>query len=209
MSGAPDGALTAVSVFIELTDHLRCTAEHPESFLVLVPDAMDGRLVVRGTLGCPVCHAEYPIVEGVVRFDRVRPPEAGQSLGVDPAALHAFLGIEGPGGFIALIGRAAGHAEALAPLLPGVHIVAVNPPDGVLPTPRLSVLEAPRLPIKQRSLRGIVLGRPEAIEPAWQADAIHSILPGLRAVGEGPIPTEPAFELLGSAEGWWVGRVKG
>ena len=55
-------------MFIELTDQLRCPADHPESFLVLIPDEMEGRRVVRGTLGCPVCHAEYRIEAGVADF---------------------------------------------------------------------------------------------------------------------------------------------
>ena len=42
-------------MFIELTDHLRCPADHEEAFLVLLPDQMDGRAVRGGALGCPVC----------------------------------------------------------------------------------------------------------------------------------------------------------
>ena len=49
-------------MFIELTDHLRCPADHDESFLVLLPLDLAGRDVVQGTLGCPVCQREYAIV---------------------------------------------------------------------------------------------------------------------------------------------------
>ena len=38
-------------MFIELTDHLRCPADHAESYLVLLPDRMDGRSVREGRLG--------------------------------------------------------------------------------------------------------------------------------------------------------------
>ena len=56
-------------MFIELTEILRCPADHEESYVVCVPTLMEGRRVVRGGIGCPVCHAEYPIVDGVAHFE--------------------------------------------------------------------------------------------------------------------------------------------
>jgi hypothetical protein len=41
-------------MFIELTDHLRCPADHAESYLVLLPEEMRERSVRTGRLGCPV-----------------------------------------------------------------------------------------------------------------------------------------------------------
>ncbi len=41
---------------IELTDLLRCPADHDEAFLVLLPDRMEGRRVLAGHLGCPMCN---------------------------------------------------------------------------------------------------------------------------------------------------------
>ena len=198
-------------MFIELTDHLRCPADHPESFLVLIPEELTGRTVRRGLLGCPVCRREYPIIEEVVRFgDEVGPvaplPASGP---VDAGAVAAFLGLDGPGGYVALVGDAAGYAGGLGRLWPGIHLVAVNPPAGTLPADSLSVLHAPRLPIKNRALRGIVLGEPFGERPPWPDDAVHAVLPGLRAAGRGPVPRMEGFELLGEAEGWWVGRRRG
>ena len=51
-------------MFIELTDHLRCTANHAEQYLVLLPDTMADRSVQAGELGCPVCHRAYRIADG-------------------------------------------------------------------------------------------------------------------------------------------------
>lgn len=196
-------------MFIELTDHLRCPADHPESFLVLVPDVMDGRRVLQGTLGCPICHAEYRITDGIadlgVAAQPPAPPAAEST--VDAAAILAFLGLEGPGGYLGLVGDASRLAPGLQTLLPGVHLVAVNPPAGTLPTSELSLIWAPRMPLKARTLRGVVVGRPFASDAGWGADAVRSVLPGLRAAGQGPVPDVVGFELLGSAEGWWVGRV--
>lgn len=195
-------------MFIELTDHLRCPAGHPESFLVLIPDVMDGRGVGAGVLGCPVCHAEYRIAEGVVRFGDP-PPVSSPAAELPPAeGLLAFLGLEGPGGYVALIGDAARQAAALAPLLPGVHLVLVNPPEGSGVPSASSVLRAATLPLKARSMRGVVLGAPEAGLEEWQSLAVRAALPGRQVAGTGAPPTLEEFELLGSAAGWWVGRRK-
>src|SRR2546421_743598 len=55
-------------MFIELTDHLRCPADHEEQFLVLLPDRMEGRSVLSGELGCPVCGRVVRVEEGVADF---------------------------------------------------------------------------------------------------------------------------------------------
>jgi len=196
-------------MFIELTDQLRCPAHHAESFLVLVPDVMEGRRVQRGILGCPVCHAEYRIDEGVVDFGGTGPPgrrAVEPSSQPDAGALLAFLAIEGPGGYVGLIGEAARQVGGLAELLPGVHFALVNPPVDTVASAASSALRAMRAPFKVRSLRGVVLGQPESRDAQWQAEAVGAVLPGLRAVGEGPLPALEGFELLGAAGGWWVGR---
>ncbi|MDX2121984.1 MAG: hypothetical protein SF070_13140 [Gemmatimonadota bacterium] len=194
-------------MFIELTDHLRCPGPHAEAYLVLIPGTMQGRQVVEGMLGCPVCQAEYPIREGQVEFGTVEPPPAVPGpTPPEAAALHAFLGLEGPGGYVALVGEAAREARPLAALLPGVHLALVNPPAGTVSSTVAGVLHTPRFPLKQRSLRGAVVGAPWALVPGWNAAAVEAVLPGLRAAGEGEPPAVPGFELLGTAGGWWVGR---
>ena len=196
-------------MFIELTDHLRCPAEHAESFLVLIPDEMDGRKVMRGVLGCPLCQREYPISDGVVQFSEspgvVVDPPAGR---VNAGAISAFLGLEGPGGYVGLIGEAASYGPELSSMLPGIHLVAVNPPGGAGRSESLSVLLSPAIPFKHRSLRGIVLGGPFGGQAGWPEGAVQAVLPGLRAVGHGPTPRFEGFDLMGEAEGWWVGRTR-
>jgi uncharacterized protein YbaR (Trm112 family) len=197
-------------MYIELTDHLRCPAPHDESFLVLIPDEIVDRSIRRGILGCPVCHREYPIVDGVAVFGSregtAERPERESDASVDAEAVAAFLGLAGPGGYAALVGDAARYAPALGALLPGVHFVAINPPEGTPDSPGLSVLRAELAPIKSRALRGVVLGGDCAPDPRWQAEAARIVLPGLRVVGSGPEPESPALELMASAGGWWVGR---
>lgn len=194
-------------MFIELTDHLRCPADHDESFLVLLPDTTDDRSVRSGTLGCPVCHAEYRIADGVVQFTapRARPP-AAPSIAADQ--LSALLGLAGPGGYAALVGDVTALSAAISPLTPGVHFTAVAPVSGLVESRALSLVEAERMPFKRGSLRGVVLGSGFGADPRWVADALRTVLPGLRVVGAGKAPQLDGLELLAEAEGWWVGRKK-
>lgn len=191
-------------MFIELTDHLRCPADHPEQYLVLLPDRIVERSVIAGSLGCPVCGRTWVVAEGVAELGGPPPaPAAGAAL--DPAAMHALLGLAGPGGYAALVGSAALAWRGLAAALKGVALVAVNPPTGVGDAaPLLSVVRAPLLPLKARSLRGVVLGTEVSADPHWVREAARVTLPGLRVVGRGPEPALPELELLASAEGHWV-----
>ena len=69
----------------------------------------------------------------------------------------------------------------------------------------MSVLRAGVLPLKSRSMRGVVLGVPFGGDPRWVTEAARVVLPGLRVVGEGPDPVGGEIELLASAAGVWVG----
>jgi uncharacterized protein YbaR (Trm112 family) len=192
-------------MFIELTDHLRCPAEHDESFLVLLPDAMENRLVKSGQLGCPVCGRTYQLRDGV--FLAGDPPAIDSgSTALDADALHALTGLSGPGGYMVLVGSVAALGRQVAELNPGVALVAVNPGAEPADAPAISVIRAGRIPLKSRSMRAAVLGRGYAEDPFWIAEAARVVLPGLRVVGEGENPADDAvIELMASAGGVWVG----
>ncbi|MEP6574486.1 MAG: hypothetical protein ABJD11_17425 [Gemmatimonadota bacterium] len=178
---------------------------------MLIPDEFVDRSVRRGLLGCPVCHREYHIVDGVVNFGgeiALSPRRSAASEPVGAEAISAFLGLGGPGGYVLLVGEASMDADSLAALLPGIHLVALNPPGRTIDASNLSVLRSDRVPIKSRSMRGVVLGADVAADPSWQAAAAGMVLPGLRVVGNGPEPVIPELDLLASAGGWWVGRRK-
>ena len=192
-------------MFIELTDHLRCPADHDESFLVLLPDRMEGRSVRTGHLGCPVCGRTFPLADGVLDIGDAPASGVGSGSVLDADALTALAGLHGPGGYLTLVGPVASLWSDVAELNPGVALVAVNPPGEVSDTLELSVLRGARLPIKSGSMRGVVLGRPFADDPSWIREAARVVLPGLRVVGEGNDPAPELIELLASAEGVWVG----
>jgi len=179
-------------VFLEVTEILRCPRAHDESFVVCVAYAMDGRQVARGVIGCPVCQEEFPITDGVVRFDA---PAAGEGAGPGPErqsaaapltaeAAATFLALEGRGGFVLLAGGAARLARDLAALVPGVHLLCVNAPPEVERVPDCSYFSAPDgLPVRTAVVRGVVLGADCAAEP-WLAEGVRVLLHGLRFVAE-------------------------
>ena len=194
-------------MFIELTDLLRCPNPHDESFLVLLPDKMDGRSVRTGQLGCPVCGRTFQLVEGV--FDAGgAPPDSRGNTGLTGENVSVLMGLSGPGGYVALVGPVASLWQEVAALNPGVALVAINPPKPVTDSAGVSVVRGGMIPIKSRTLRGVVLGKPYADDPIWVRDAARLVLPGLRVVGEGDQPPEDLIDVMASAGGVWVGARK-
>jgi uncharacterized protein YbaR (Trm112 family) len=191
-------------MFIELTDHLRCPADHAESYLVLLPDDMQERSVRAGRLGCPVCGRTYQISDGVLDLgggEAVLP----ETTLLTAEALTALVGLSGPGGYMVLVGRPAASWRAVAERNQGVGLVAVNPPAEVGDEPGISVLRSGVLPLKSRSMRGVVLGGPFGGDVRWVREAARVVLPGLRVAGEGPVPEPGSLELMAAAGGAWVG----
>jgi uncharacterized protein YbaR (Trm112 family) len=128
---------------IELVDTLRCPVLHEDSWLVASVTRFDGRDVVEGMLGCPLCRRQFAVVGGVVDFTRtvtgepLEPPSAriGDSARVDGGVtawgsgdhepverearealvlrVRALLALDEPGGIVLLGGTHAWAAEAL------------------------------------------------------------------------------------------------
>ncbi|CAN5824585.1 hypothetical protein BH24GEM1_BH24GEM1_23530 [soil metagenome] len=191
-------------MFIELTDHLRCPADHEESYLVLLPERMQERSVREGRLGCPACGRAYEVTNGILDLGGEVPDPPPSTL-LEPEPLAALVGLSGPGGYLVLVGRPAARWPEVADLTPGVGLVAVNPGPDVADVPGISVVRSGMLPLKSRSMRGVVLGSPYGGEPRWVAEAARVVLPGLRVAGEGRVPDTGVIELMATAGGVWVG----
>jgi uncharacterized protein YbaR (Trm112 family) len=191
-------------MFIELTDHLRCPGDHAESHLVLLPDEMHERSVRTGRLGCPVCGRIYVLTDGVLDLGGGDTAQPETTL-LTPDALTALVGLSGPGGYMVLVGKPAAAWREVVERNRGVGLVAVNPPADVRDEPGISVLRSAGLPLKSRSMRGVVLGSPFGGDPRWVSEAARVVLPGLRVAGEGPAPDPGSLELMAAAGGAWVG----
>ena len=119
-------------MFIELIDVLRCPKTHEESWLVLVSRRIDGRDVMEGVLGCPVCSAEFPITDGVVRFAHGSCADAVAALANEEEALRlaALLDLAAPAGYAIITGTLGKDAPYLTALT-DVPLLLVNPPPGI------------------------------------------------------------------------------
>jgi uncharacterized protein YbaR (Trm112 family) len=195
-------------MFIELTDHLRCPADHEESFLVLLPDRIEGRSVIEGQLGCPVCGRTFQLSDGILDTSDAPALNPSPSTKLTAEALTALVGLHGPGGYLTLIGSAADMWKEIGELNPGVSLVGINPGSNVADAPGFSVLRSGRIPLKSRSMRGVVLGSPYADRRQWVEEAARVVLPGLRVVGQGDEPPADIIDLMASADGVWVGTKK-
>ena len=191
-------------MFIELADHLRCPEDHEESYLVLLPDRVEDRWVRAGQLGCPVCGRVYALDDGVLDVGGGWDTRADHP-GPGADALTALVGLNGPGGYLVVVGAPGRAWSELAERHPGVGLVLVNPPPGVRDEPGVSVLRGGRLPLKSRTMRGVILGGGYGDDAGWVAEAARVVLPGLRVVGQGAVPAADRIELMASAGGTWVG----
>jgi uncharacterized protein YbaR (Trm112 family) len=205
-------------MLLELTEVLRCPRDHEESFVVCVAYESEGRHVVRGVVGCPHCQAEYPIREGILDLSEAPGDEGrgaapgesrGAAAGLTAEALATFLDLRGPGGYVLLAGGAARLAGAFAALVPGVHVVVVNPPAGLPPAEGCSWVVSPRvLPLRASQVRGVALGADCAAAP-WPAEAARVLLRGLRLVIEDERASPDGIAELARGAGVFVGAKSG
>jgi uncharacterized protein YbaR (Trm112 family) len=169
-------------MFIELIDILRCPREHDDAWLVASIGERDDRDIVSGTLGCPVCRAEYPIIDRVAVFGRGSPLRApAQAVGDesdDDAAVRcaALLDLYDPGGVVVLAGSWVRAARPLLDLSP-VSVLVVDPPPALKLDARISgIAIGDVLPLARGSARGIAIGVPEVTD-ALVASAAAALRP--------------------------------
>jgi len=152
-------------LFIELIDLLRCPREHEETWMVAAFNKMNGRFVVSGKLGCPVCHANYAIEDGIpdLRTDPFfvalvdTPP---RRVATDEAErLAAFLNLAREGATVLLAGHHADAARSVAELTMTrtftirPHPVVAHADSELIAT----VLAGTRLPFATSSIDGIAI----------------------------------------------------
>lgn len=195
-------------MFIELVDALRCPVPHEESWLVASATRMEARHIVEGTLGCPVCHAEYPVRRGVVDFRRAPSAVGTRSHGAprDPAEvmrLAAFLGLAGEGGFAVLLDAWGSQASALRELVE-TPLILVDPPAGVEGEPGVSVLLSDEsIPLATGAARGTAI---HGDAPFRASEAVRITRGGGRLVGPSSAVLPAGVRELARDDTLWVGE---
>lgn len=197
-------------MFIDLIETLRCPRPHEDSWLVGAFDELSDRDVRAGRLGCPVCRAEYPIVEGVVHFDPPTEPDPEKhepsGIGADTALrLAAMLDLASPGGVIVLHGE-WGRAGSMLAGFVETRLLLLDPPAGLAERERLSaVVCRDAVPVAAGSCRGIAIHDAAAVE-----QRTSSIASALKARGRlvipAAVPLPEGFEVLARDASWVVGE---
>lgn len=183
---------------LDVIPTLRCPREHEESGLVLVAYETDGRHVVSGLLGCPVCEAEFPVREGVAYFVASRPP-SGEPRHDEIIRTAAMLGLTEPGGVILLGGQWGSVAGAISELAEALVLV-VDPPVITSEAERVSVMyTGDRWPIAAHAIRAAAIDTPrEHIAELLRSKG--------RLVGTNNVPVPPEIAELARDADYWVGE---
>ena len=171
-------------MFIELVDVLRCPNPHAETWLVLAADETEGRDIISGMLGCPICHAEFRIVDGVAQFGDA-PRTGNRSAAPDEneaVRLAALLDLADAHGYAILVGDLGRQAPPLRAMT-DVQLMLVDPPAGIEMGSGLSGLTTPAsgaLPLAAGSARAIALD--DEATPELLAEALRVLSPGGRVL---------------------------
>jgi hypothetical protein len=198
-------------MFIELVDSLRCLEPHDETWLVAAASRMDGRHLVEGVLGCPICRREYTIRDGTAWFSAHQPGTADRHLTTlaadsDPAHVTrtaALLDLSQPGGIVVLGGSWVAHADAMAEL--GVaHVVVLNARSSGPGVQEVSsIVVDDRLPFGPAALRGVAVDG-TAASPALLSSAASSLRSRGRLVAPLDAAVPDGVEVLARDDRVWV-----
>jgi uncharacterized protein YbaR (Trm112 family) len=201
-------------MFIELVDSLRCLTPHEDTPLVAVSRRMEGRSIVEGTLGCPVCRRQYAIADGVAWFGveagtRADTPSPTLAPAGDDGALRlaAFLGVESPGGIVVLDGSWSRLAMALREIVP-LSCVLVDPPPGVeLVGEGIGAIRSGGvIPLAQASVRGVALDA--GADTTRVTAALRVLSSRARLVAPSTLAVPDEVDELARDERLWVGRTR-
>jgi len=199
-------------MFVEMIDLLRCPNAHADSWLVASAARTVGRHIVDGTLGCPVCEAEYAIRDGVADFGvasdaGVRGTEPGGDDEARAIRLAALLGLATPGGTVALGGVAGGAQGVVAALLAemaGVRVLTLDAPGAPPLADQLSALRGGGgVPLAAASLRAVALDARTADARRLDA-AVRALVPRGRLVAPAAASVPAGVTELVRDEHQWV-----
>ena len=196
-------------MFIEMIDLLRCINDHQDSWLVASFRTITNRFVIDGTLGCPICSAEYEISDGVADFGNGNSETSGAGSELSPREREelatragAFLNAVEPGAPVILGGSWADAAHELS-VMTDSRVLALNPSKRVEDSERVGLLRVgSTMPLAQ----GAALGA--ALDASFSADAVASAVRAVRPGGRivGPVAVTPPGDIavLARDESYWV-----
>ena len=191
----------------DLLDALRCPGTHEESWLVAMVLEASGSSLLVAELACPVCGAEFRIVNGIAHFAGATPaaPPAWPSEPYTPAMalrLAALLGVAESQLPVALVGRYTAASGALGSLVSAPQLLINGSP--VIPGPGVSCLVvADRLPLGVESLAAIAVDAAHATA-TFLDSATRALRLGGRLVAPADAPVPAGMRELARDTTEWV-----
>ena len=193
-------------MFVELIDTLRCPVPHEnaaDSWLVAAAAETVDRHIVRGTLGCPVCHAEFDIRHGDVWFGAEEPATAFVVPSDDDVTrLAALLAVDDRGGLYILDGAWGAMAAAVSGYSSAAHFMLLSPPLGCEAEGTMRGA-GDLVPVAPGVARGIALDRHSA---ALAESAARALVANGRLIAPAATPVPPGITVLARDEQHWVGE---
>jgi uncharacterized protein YbaR (Trm112 family) len=190
-------------VFVELIEMLRCPRPHAESQLVVAAGSTVDRHITAGTLGCPVCNAEFSIANGVARFDKSSKTPAAKPHPETALKLAALLDLSDPRGFALLTGAYCAQLDGLQRLVEA-SIVLQNPPGDVGGIPAGLIVCADVAPFAPSSLRAAAIDA--STSEALRASIVRCVQDGGRIIGPISMPVPADVNELDRDSEIWVGE---
>ena len=193
-------------MIVDLADALRCIRPHEPAALITSVERLAGRQIVTGSLGCPVCDARYPVIDGAAVFDpatyeRCRAASPGPPANdADVIRVGALLDLTDPAGWVLLEGAASAAGAALHAMLDSA-VVMLNPPGPVATDAETSVIYASIVPFSPGLARGAALSAD--VSRAVADSVVSAVRPGGRVMGPVSVPLPGGVvELARDAYGW-------
>ncbi len=189
----------------DLLDSLRCPRAHAESWLVAMVHRADGPFLIEAELACPVCGAEFRIIDGTAHFDAAVPCARDDALDVTRTA--ALLGLADGPLPVLLTGSYAGTGAALADLVPQSQ-VWLNPPVGVqVPAAPCSVLAVrERVPLGVETVAAAAVDAAHA-SPEMLESIVRAVRMGGRVLAPATVPMPAGLKELARDTAEWVAEV--
>jgi uncharacterized protein YbaR (Trm112 family) len=194
-------------MFIPLVDVLRCVRPHDETWLVASIDEAIDRDIVTGTLGCPICLAEYPIRDGIVLFDEdAASPGAAWAAPSEEGAvrLAAALDLVDARMTALLHGRWGAYAPILRGLTPA-QLLLVNSPAAITSGDGVSIIRSSRLaPVARASIAAVAVD--DGAAGMMLESLIASVRGGGRVMGSVRVAVPHGLAELARDDEVWVAQ---
>jgi uncharacterized protein YbaR (Trm112 family) len=189
----------------DLLDSLRCPRAHAESWLVAMVHRADGPYLIEADLACPVCGAEFRVIDGEAHFDAATRTLGNDSL--DATRTAALLGVTEGSLPILLTGSYAGTGAALADLVPMAQLW-LNPPLGApAPATPYSTLSASvTLPLGVETIAAAAVDGAHATSEMLES-IVRAVRLGGRIIAPAAVPLPAGLRELARDEAEWVAEV--